>query len=168
MKLLIPIFLFLNFFSYVHASINKPAVWGKIVKTKEKKIGYYYFIYFKKDGIDYAFPLSSKSKISQQKLENLNGKYAKIYGEEKFEDVGLEASKLILTFEVQDAIELKLSDLNQDLDSYSDRLNIEKIHKKFESDVYVKKGLSNKAINTAILIGGTILAADVLSVLLTN
>lgn len=149
--------------------ITHPRVWGKIYKTKEKKYGHRYFVYFKRDGIDYVFPLSSDSKLSEKKLNSLIGKYAQIYGQEQFEEINLEESKHILTFKVSDAKELTLADLNQNTEVYSEQLYFYDFSKKqLKSDVPTKTGISDKAVNTAILIGGTLLAADVLSVLLQN
>jgi hypothetical protein len=148
---------------------KKPAVWGKIYKTKESQHGYQYFVYFKKDGKDYAYPLSTNSNMSKKKLEELVGKYARIYGEEKFDEINLEGSKHILTFEVRDAIELTLADLNQNFDAYAERIDVKQLRKRqLESDQPTKKGLSDKAVNTAIFVGGAILAAEILSVLLAN
>jgi hypothetical protein len=147
---------------------SKHAVWGKVLKTKTLH-GHNYFIYFKSEGKNYAYPLSTKSSIKQKKLDSLAGKYARIYGKERLEQIKLEGSKHILTFEVTDVKELKLSDLNQNLDDFKERMDIVQISKRqITSDKAVKDGISDKTVNTAIFVGGAILAAEVLSVLITH
>ena len=49
---------------------KRPTVWGKIFKTKQESYGYKYFVYFKKDGKAYAYPLSNKSKIDPVQLDS--------------------------------------------------------------------------------------------------
>jgi hypothetical protein len=145
------------------ASEDKPATWGNIIKTKNQTYGHQYFVHFKKEGNDYVYPLSAKSQIDLKKLESLVGKFAKIYGETSFEPIELDNTKHIMTFLVKDARELTLSDLNQEYESYSDRLNVpELIKKRGQTESAEVKGLSNKAINAAIFVGGAALALEVL------
>lgn len=158
--------------SVVRASQNTPsskhAVWGKVLKTKNLH-GYTYFVYFKSEGQSYAYPLATKSSVKQKKLDALAGKYARIYGKEKLELITLEGSKHILTFEVSDVKELKLSDLNQNLDAFKERMDIAQISKRqLKSDQAVREGISDKTVNTAIFVGGAVLATQVLSVLLSK
>lgn len=150
------------------ANNTKHAVWGKVLKTKDLH-GHTYFIFFKSEGKSYAYPLSATSSIEKKKLDSLTGKYARIYGQEKFEKIELEGTKHILTFEVNDAQELTLADLNQNLDVYQPRIDVELIAKRqLKSDQALREGISDKAINTAIFIGGAILASEVLGVLISQ
>lgn len=168
MKILMTLLL-LSFSLNGFAKNEKPTVWGKIFKVKEKSYGYKYFVYFKKEGKDYAYPLSNNSKIDPNQLDSLNGKYAKIYGSTNFEAINLDSTKHIMTFVVSDAKELKLSDLNTNFDAYKERMDVTYIKRKMlNNDKPSKSGLSDKAINAAIFVGGAALAAEVLSVLLSK
>lgn len=169
MKYFLILFILISFNVFSQTKETFPTIWGTLYKTTKETHGHQYFIFFKKGGRNYAFPLSSESKINKSKLDKLNGKFAKIYAKESFERIDLEKTKHILTYNVIDAKELTLSDLNQNIEIYSEQQDIQKIYQRqITSDIPTKTGLSNKAINTAIFIGGTILAADVLSVLLTK
>jgi len=148
----------------------RPATWGKIYKTETKMRGHQYFVYFRKDGKDFAYPLSTKSKINRKKLSNLNGKYAQIYGTSSFEKMDLERSQHILTFQVHDAQELQLSDLNKDMSKYMYRNNLVP-HLERLQDPFRKQGnimISDEAANTAIFWGGAALAAEVLRTVFFN
>lgn len=151
------------------AKDSRPTVWGKIFKAKEQVYGYKYFVYFKKDGKAYAYPLSNKSNIDPAQLDKLDGKYAKIYGSTNFEAINLDSTKHIMTFVVSDARELKLADLNTNFDAYKERMDVNFLKKKMlNDDRPTKKGLSDKAVNAAIFVGGAVLAAEVLGALLSN
>ena len=156
-------------FSLTALSAEKPAIWGKIYKTKTKVQGHSHFVYFKKDGKGYAYPLSSKSKIDPLVLDKLNGKFAKIYGKTSFEASNLENSKFILTFLVDGAKELELSELNSNLSDYSKRDDLALFIKKnkIQNDK-ATIGISDDVANTAILIGGAALAAEVLGTILAH
>lgn len=151
------------------AKDTRPTVWGKILKTKKEAHGYKYFVYFKKDGKDFAYPISNKSKIDPIIFDKLQGKYAKIYGATNFESINLDSTKHIMTFVVNDARELKLADLNKNFDAYKERMDVKFLKKKMlTEDKPTKKGLSDKAVNSAIFVGGAVLAAEVLGALLSH
>lgn len=161
--------IFLLFSLTAFTKEQRPTVWGKIFKVKKKAYGYSYFIYFKKDGKDYAYPVSNKTKIDPVQLDNLDGKYAKVYGSTSFEPIDLDSTKHIMTFVVNDARELKLADLNKNFDAYTERMDINFLKKQeLKSDKAVKGGLSDKGINAAIFVGGAALAAEVLGTLLSR
>jgi hypothetical protein len=161
--------LFLMLFTMTSYALEKPAIWGKIYKTKKKVQGHSYFIYFKKDGKDYAYPLSTKSNIDPIVLDKLNGKFAKIYGKTSFESANLDKSKFILTFLVRDAKELKLSELSSNLSDYSKRDDLTSFIKinNYKTDKSQTR-ISDEVANSAIFLGGMALAAEVLSTLLAH
>ena len=147
----------------------RPVVWGKIINAKQETYGYKYFVYFRQDGKDYAYPLSKKSQIDSAKLQKLDGKYARIEGVTDFETIQLEGARHIMTFIVGDAAELTLADLNTNLDAYKDRMDVDLFKKKrVQTEQAEIKGLSDKAINAAIWVGGAVLAAEVLGKLLSQ
>ncbi len=74
-----------------------------------------------------------------------------------------------MTFVVSDARELKLGDLNTNFDAYKERMDVKFLKKKMlTEDKPTKKGLSDKAVNSAIFVGGAVLAAEVLGALLSH
>ena len=146
---------------------EKPAVWGVIYKTKKEIQGHQYFVYYKENGKDYAYPLSVKSNIDPVILDKLNGKHAKVYGKTIFEKADLDGTKLIMTFLVQDAKELKLSDLNNDFNAYKERTNENYLAKYSNENPNKSIKISDKAANTAIFIGGAALALEVLKNILS-
>ncbi len=156
-------------FSLTLMATEKPTVWGKIYKTKKKVQGHSYFVYFKKDGKDFAYPLSTKSNMDPIILEKLNGKFAKIYGKTSFESANFDNSKFILTFLVSDAKELKLSELNSNLADFSKRddLSLLSDRKNLKSEK-ATIGISDDIANKAIFLGGAALAAEVLGALLKH
>lgn len=148
---------------------KEPTTWGKIIESKKDSYGFKYFVYFKKGDKHYAYPISHHSKISPKKLKTLVGKYAQIYGGTNFEPINLDSTKHIMTFVVDGAKELSLADLNTNYDAYKERMNVNLLLKKRVQDQrYTKRGLSDKAVNAAIFIGGAVLAAEVLGTLLAH
>lgn len=143
-------------------SKENPAVWGVIYKTKKHIQGHKYFVYYKENGKDYAYPLSIKSNIDPIVLDKLNGKHARIYGTTTFEKADLDGTKLIMSFKVRDAKELKLSDLNNDFKAYKERSNEFYLSKYSQENPNKKISISDKAANTAIFVGGAALALEVL------
>lgn len=165
------ILLFILLFAFqVPAQENKrPTVWGQIIKAKEETHGFKYFVYFKKEGKAYAYPLSNESEISSKQLDQLHGKYAKIYGQTNFERIELDNTKHIMTFVVSDARELKLADLNTDYETYKERMDVDFLkRKRVQTEQAEIKGLSDTAVNSAIFVGGAALAVEVLGTLLKN
>jgi hypothetical protein len=167
MKILISLFIIM--FTVSSFANEKPTIWGKVYKTKSKVQGHSYFVYFKKDGKGYAYPLSTKSNIDPIVLDKLNGKFAKIYGKTSFESANLDRSKFILTFLVTDAKELQLSELSSNLSEFSKRDDLASFAKinnyRTEKSQAV---ISDEVANSAIFLGGAALAAEVLGTLLAR
>lgn len=143
---------------------SSPSIWGQVVKTKKEVYGHEYFVTFKENGKDYAYPLAKDSKVGADKLENMVGKYARINGKAEFEKTEVGESKYIMTFQVQDINPLSFKDLNENMPGYSDRLTVKRYVGEggYKSEVYTS-GIDNKTANTAILVGGAALAVDVLA-----
>jgi len=161
--------LILTIFTLTSFAKEKPAIWGKIYKTQSKVQGHSYFVYFKKDGKGYAYPLGTKSNIDPIVLDKLKGKFAKIYGKTSFESANLENSKFILTFLVRDAKELKLSELSSNMSDFSKRDDLASFIKINNYRTGKSQSvISDDVANTAIFLGGAALAAEVLGTLLAH
>lgn len=160
-------YLLIIFLSFaVFAQDKAPSIWGQIIKAPKTTVGYDYFIYFKKDGQAYAYPLSHSSEMSLKKIKSLVGQFAKIEGEPYFEKKPIGESEYIMTFKVTNADPLKLSELNENFNLYEERQNLEhykSLRQKPTSEEPTVKGISDKVANTAIFVGGAALALEVLS-----
>lgn len=166
MKILLSLFIF----SFSVLAQSSPSIWGQIVKTKKETYGHEYFVYFKEDGKDFAYPLSSESKVGKKKLENMVGKYAKIYGKAEFEKAKAGESQFIMAFQVNKIDPLSLKDLNENMSVYDDRLSaVRYIPKggKYRSEAYTET-IDDEKANTAILVGGAVLAVEVLANILAG
>ncbi|MCO4753948.1 MAG: hypothetical protein KC478_05675 [Bacteriovoracaceae bacterium] len=144
---------------------STPSTWGQIVKTKKETYGHEYFVYFKDDGKDFAYPLSSDSSVGEKRLESMVGKYAKIYGSAEFEKAKAGESRFIMAFKVKRIDPLSLKDLNENISLYEDRLSATRyvpMNGKYVSESYTET-IDNATANTAITVGGAALAVEVLA-----
>ena len=164
MKFIIFICLFFSF-SFVESDDSSPVVIGKLVKLKHEKEGTNYFITFKKENRDYAYPIDPESRV--RNLDQFTGKTLKVYGVTRFKKSIAYESKHIMFFKVKSVQELSLKDLaykNDNLNTPETFLNARGDQPSDQNKSGFK--ISDKAANTAILLGGSALAAEVLSQLL--
>ena len=162
---------FIMFFLFSISSFaqNEPSVVGKIVKTKHENYGTNYFITFKRDNKQLAFPISANSQIKN--LHELEGETVKLYGKTFLKKSEKKEVAYIMFFEANKVTKLSTKDLayKPDFTNKADEVNYYlNMQRKVESDKAQIKGVSNKAANTAIFIGGAILAAEVLGKVLSN
>lgn len=142
-----------------------PSIWGKVVKTNKEIYGHEYFVTFKENGNDYAYPLAKDSKVGEKEISKMVGKYAKIYGTADFEKADAGESKYIMAFQVNKIDPLTFKELNENMPTYYQRLSTERYigEGKVTSEMYTKRGIDDKTANTAIFIGGAALAVEVLA-----
>lgn len=146
------------------AQPGAPSIWGKVVKTKKELHGHEYFVTFKENDKSYAYPLSKESKVGEKKLEEMVGQYAKIYGKAEFEKADVGEAGFIMAFQVRAIKPLAFKDLNENMPDFADRLVVKRYVEggTFQSETYTKS-IDDKTANTAIMVGGAALAADVLA-----
>lgn len=146
------------------AAAKAPAIWGQVVKTNKELYGHEYFVTFKEEGQNYAYPLSNESQLGEKEIQKMVGKYAKIKGKTKFEKRDVGESKYLMTFRVEEITPLTFKDLNENMPSYADRLTVKRYigEGAYRSETYTHS-IDDKTANTAILVGGAVLAAEVLA-----
>lgn len=145
---------------------DSPAVIGKIVKVKHEKEGTNYFITYNRDGKDLAFPISPDSKVRD--LHKYIGETVKVYGKTAFKKSDRKELSYIMYFKVESLKSLTLKDLKFKHDMSKEDEVAMYLKKQSMSEPYNGNGLriNDKVANTAIFVGGAILAAEVLSSLL--
>lgn len=167
MKLFLSILLVLTSFSIYSASktksIEAPTVIGKIIKTKHEKEGTNYFIVYNRNGKDLAFPISPDSKV--RNLHKYIGETVKVFGKTSFKKSDRKEVSYLMYFEVEQIKGLSLKDLEYTPDmSKEDEVSFYLTKQQGATAPGVKfKGINDKVANTAIFVGGAILAAEVLS-----
>lgn len=139
-------------------------IWGKIVKKPahyKDGLDFNYYITYKKDGRNYAYPVEVATKELEKKVNQNIGNIIKAQGSVRaidFEKDG-ESSKL-LVFRITNLSPMQLSNLQL---KEKDVPNIEKTVPKKKA--YEPGGieLSDKAANTAIFAAGAILLGNILT-----
>lgn len=159
------ILLFIPFFATI--ADDKPVAVGKVVKVKHELEGTNYFITYKKAGQYYAYPISPESKI--RNLDKYIGKTVQISGKTDFRKSQRDESKFIMYFEITKMSPVSLSDVgvnaiafDNDLEKFKQARKARTTSNKNGAEIKV----SDKAANTAILVGGAALAAEVLGAFL--
>lgn len=169
MKAIFFIFTFLFSFSIM---AQESGTWGQVIKSDKSRYGHQYFIYFKQDGKDYAYPIDPTSEKVAKELSDSHADYVQVFGTIEFEEVDLEKTKHIVVYKVNKIKKLTLKDLNENMQNYGDRLDVSRFAIKEPSNPHAAKkgsrGISDKATNTAIFVGGAVIAAEVLSMLLAH
>ena len=165
MKYLITIIFSFLFLSTQILAKEKGALFlGKIVKTKKEINGSQYFITYETKDKTLAYPILNPD----QKIKNMTGKMVRIWGKTEFKRAKYKESKYIMYFDISKADVLKLSDIGLKEQAYDDE-QLDTFAKNFSSKPDGKRKtdgegleISDTAANTAIFVGGAILAAEVL------
>ena len=169
MKLISILFLMLFSSFLVSANDNSPGIVGKIIKAQKETDGSSYFLIYKDKKKTLAFPISSDSKVKS--LDRYVGETVKISGKTVFRKTNRSETSHLLYIQADRIQPLKLKDLkydpNKELDHEMDYF-VSLNNKKRDSDQYTIKGIDNDVANTAIFVGGAILAAEVLGKVLNN
>ena len=150
-------------------STEKSPIAGKIIKTKHETEGTNYFVVFTQNKKKYAYPVSPRSTIKN--MQNFEGKLVQIFGETELKKSNRDESRYIMFFNLTKLRIITVSDLGvtksmKESNEVTDYLEKQKI-KLIESNTANKmdkptRGISDKAANTAIFVGGAILAAEIL------
>lgn len=166
LTIILAIFFSLNTFAKTHGT------WGQVIKSDKPRYGHHYFIYFKQNGKDYAYPIDPTNEKVKAALEKSHSDYVQVFGSVEFEEVNLEKTRHILVFKVNSIKKLSLKDLNENMQDFNNRLDVSRYMVKSPENPHAVKqpsrGLSDKATNAAIFVGGSIIAAEVLSQLLSH
>lgn len=108
----------------------------------------------------YAYPFDASNV---KELKALRGKTIKAYFESDFRKSESDNSQYFMYLKLIKATELNLKSLGVQAD---DEIQVAKqppaLKNQLSSDKFQAKGLSNKIINSALFVGGALLAADVL------
>ncbi len=145
---------------------KSPTVIGKIIKTKHETSGTNYFITFQRDGKDLAYPISPESKV--RNLHKYIGETVKVYGKTEFKKSQFKESSYLMYFKVSKVKGLSLKDLQYKHTMSKDeevQFFLTKSTKTKKPGVQIK-GIDDTTANTAIFLGGAVLAAEVLSQIL--
>jgi len=163
MKYLLTIFiLLLSVHSF--ATEEQKLLVGKIIKSKHETEGSNYFVLIEKENKKYAYPVNEKSLV--RNLDQYENKFVKVYGQTNFQKSKKDESNFVMTIQINKVSEVKVSDLsvtqfkqNTEFDDFMKLQSGTKINKEARDG---KITISDKAANTAILVGGAILAAEIL------
>ena len=150
-----------------HSKDISKGIVGKIVKTEEKTEGSEYFIiYTSKDKV-LAFPISPDSKVKN--LKSYIGETVKVFGTTSFKKTQRSETSHLMFFEVDKIQGLSLKDLaykpEETTNDHKVSFFLSPAPEPVAAGVKIKN-INDDVANTAIFVGGAILAADVLSKIL--
>ena len=149
-------------FGGAFAQNEKHLILGKIVKTKKEINGNQYFVTYKTKNKTLAYPIKNPSEA----VKKMHGKMVRIWGKTEFAKSPYQESKYLMYFKIDKADVLTMKDLglkDENLDEERFKVFAENSPRTMRNP---KSGaeieISDTAANTAIFIGGAVLAAEVL------
>ena len=140
---------------------------GKMIKTKHETEATNYFLSIQREGKKLVFPISPESKT--RNLHKYIGKTVRLSGKTQLRKSARSETNFLMYINVQKIEKLSLRDLGlpkneNDFSKYISRSQRKKSSKLTDKERKAME-LSDKAYNTAIFVGGAILAAEILGAL---
>ncbi|HAZ13840.1 MAG: hypothetical protein A2X86_14405 [Bdellovibrionales bacterium GWA2_49_15] len=115
MYFLTAIFIFITMAQADQKLSSVSEVWGRAVKVSQSKMihGHQYFIYYVRDGQQYAYPIEVKNKKQKIMIEKLQDKLAKVSGSVYTTKIAADGAPMEMAYFVPSTISpLELDTLN--------------------------------------------------------